>query len=135
MVNIRLLLTLIMLISVTQVVNAQDSDDLGLPQIEISPKKCVLEHEGETCLVTLRFTTRTLKKGRHCVYKYGEYRPLYCFKRIVHQEENELEITKAQTFVLVDEAQGTKVSTAEFSVLTFSPAKLRKRRKRSWGIM
>ncbi|MCW8880474.1 MAG: DUF3019 domain-containing protein [Kangiellaceae bacterium] len=101
----------------------------------VSPGKCVVKTRGEACLVKLDFEFRLDKPGDFCVYQYGQYQALFCFSEVMHSQSISFKTSKDTRLVLVDRLTGDKVAFRDFSVLTYKPAKIRKRRKRAWGIL
>ena len=131
--NVTQLIGMIIILMSCQALRAEQINAKQL--MTISPGKCVVKARGEACVVKLDFEFRLDKPGDFCVYQYGQYQALFCFSKANHNQSIDFKTSKDTRLVLVELNSGNKVAFRDFSVLTYKPAKIRKRRKRAWGIL
>jgi len=101
----------------------------------ISPGKCVVKKRGEVCSILVEFKFSLEEPGDYCVYRIDNYRPIFCFEQANYRKTQTLVEEQDTRYVLVEKAHSREVAIVDFSVLTYRPAKLRKRKKRAWGIL
>ena len=101
----------------------------------ISPDKCVIQVEGQSCQGLINFSFHLPKAGKYCVYRLAEYRPLFCFDEVRYERQITVEMKDSAGFVLVDENTKSVKANLEFRVLTYKPALFANRRKRLWGVL
>ena len=103
--------------------------------LKISPSKCMIENKEKSCNSTIVFTFSDFHKGKHCLYRIDEKVPLFCFDNRNYQHSLNVSTTSDIVYVVIEELTKLKITSVNFTRFIYKPAKLNKRRRRSWGII